>query len=54
MIKSIGAKIYATVVHRKNLKWIKYPFEAQKKVFERLLSEGTKTRFGKEHDFIKI
>lgn len=54
MIKSIGAKIYATVVHRKNLKWIKNPIEAQKKVFERLMSEGTKTRFGKEHDFIKI
>ncbi len=34
MIKALGAKIYARIVHRKNQKWITDPTEAQKKCLE--------------------
>ena len=54
MIKTLGAKIYAAIAHRKNQKWITRPIDAQKKVFNLLIKRGLKTRFGKEHDFEKI
>ena len=54
MIKSLGAKIYAAIVHKKNQKWITNPIETQKKVFKKLILEGSKTRFGREHHFQNI
>ena len=36
MIKTLGAKIYAAIAHRKNQKWITRPIDAQKKVFNLL------------------
>ena len=54
MIKSLGAKIYAALVHKKNQKWITNPIETQKKVFKKLILEGSKTRFGREHHFQNI
>lgn len=54
MIKSLGAKIYAALVHKKNQKWITNPIETQKKVFKKLILEGSKTRFGREHQFQNI
>ena len=54
MIKALGAKIYARIVHRKNQKWITDPIEAQKKVFRRLIKRGINTRFGREHNFNQI
>ena len=54
MIKSLGAKIYAAIVHKKNQKWITNPIETQKKVFKKLILEGSKTRFGREHNFQNI
>ena len=53
MIKTLGAKIYAAIAHRKNQKWITRPIDAQKKVFNLLIKRGLKTRFGKEHDLHK-
>ena len=39
------------LVHKKNQKWITNPIETQKKVFKKLILEGSKTRFGREHQF---
>jgi len=47
MIKTLGAKIYAAIAHRKNQKWITRPIDAQKKLFNLLIKRGLKTRFGK-------
>ena len=35
-------------------KWAKKPIETQEKVFRNLISSGTKTVFGQDHDFISI
>ena len=41
-------------MHKKNQKWIINPIETQKKVFKKLILEGSKTRFGREHHFQNI
>ena len=42
------------MVSRKVRKWAKKPIETQDKVLETLISSGTKTAFGQDHDFISI
>ena len=54
MIKTLGAKIYARIIHRRNQKWITNPIEAQKRVFSLLIKRGINTRFGREHELTKI
>ncbi|MDR0228175.1 MAG: GH3 auxin-responsive promoter family protein [Flavobacteriaceae bacterium] len=53
-VKSFGAKIFATIIHKKNQKWINNPIEAQQKVLLSLLLEAKDTAFGKDHHFDSI
>ncbi len=54
MIKSISAKIFAMWSFRKSQKWIKNPIQAQEKVLRNLIRHGSKTIFGKQHQFQNI
>lgn len=53
-IKSIGAKLFASIVHNKTQKWAKNPVATQQKVFEQLIHEAKNTQFGKDHLFETI
>lgn len=53
-IKSIGAKLFASIVHHKTQKWAKNPVATQQKVFEQLIHEAKNTQFGKDHLFETI
>ena len=53
-IKEKVVKIYAKYVVWKTTKWVAYPHKTQEKFFKKLLINGEKTRFGKEHSFGKI
>jgi hypothetical protein len=53
-LKSVLAKPFAKRIYKKTQKWATHPIEAQKRVFQELISEGTKTQFGKDHDFVSI
>lgn len=50
-IKSIGAKLFASLVHHKTQKWATNPVATQQKVFEQLIQEAKNTQFGKDHLF---
>jgi hypothetical protein len=53
-IKSFGAKIFASIIHKKTQKWVNDPVNTQKKVFEQLLKEAKDTAFGQDHNFVSI
>jgi len=53
-LKSLLAIPFAKLATKKVYKWANNPIETQKKVFEYLITEGTQTAFGKDHDFISI
>lgn len=53
-IKSFAARIFASYVRSKMNKWIEHPHDTQQKVFQQLLKQGAKTKFGKDHDFVNI
>lgn len=53
-MKSFLAKLVAKFVDKQNKKWINNPIKTQEKVFEYLMANGRKTRFGKDHHFDKI
>jgi hypothetical protein len=53
-LKALLAKPFAKLVKRKMNKWISKPIETQDKIFKHLISVGTGTAFGKDHDFISI
>ena len=53
-IKSTLAKPFAARIYKKIKKWADNPIETQEKVFQELISKGTSTQFGKDHDFISI
>lgn len=53
-LKSALAKPFASRVKKSILKWANSPIETQEKVFHNLISEGVKTQFGNDHDFISI
>lgn len=53
-LKALLAKPFANKVVKKMNKWISKPIETQEKVFQNLISEATSTKFGKDHDFIRI
>jgi len=50
-LKTIGAKIFATLIHNSTKKWAQNPVETQQKVFENLLTTARATQFGKDHNF---
>ena len=54
MIKKIGAKTFAQIIHKKNSKWIKNPLDAQQNTFNYLIEKARNTDFGKDHSFDKI
>ena len=53
-LKAFLAKPFAKQVKRKMKKWLSKPIETQDKVFQHLISVGTGTTFGKDHDFVSI
>lgn len=53
-IKSIAAKIFAKIIHKKTQKWKNNPIETQEKVFKNLIQNAQNTVFGKNHQFEKI
>ena len=54
MIKEFAARVFASLIHIKNQKWIHNPKKAQEDVFKKLISEGSKTKFGIDHEFDQI
>lgn len=53
-IKSIGAKIFANIIHYKTQKWARNPVETQQNVFQQLIEQAKLTEFGKDHNFNSI
>ncbi len=53
-IKSFFAIPFAKIATKKVYKWANKPHKTQEKVFKNLISKGSKTAFGKDHDFINI
>lgn len=53
-IKSALAKPFAARIYKKTKKWADNPIKTQEKVFQGLISRGTSTKFGKDHDFVSI
>jgi hypothetical protein len=53
-LKSIGAKIFAKIIHHKTQKWVKNPVETQRKVFLNLIESAKDTEFGDHHFFNDI
>ncbi len=53
-LKSALAKPFAKLIYNHIQKWANNPVDTQQKVFKELISQATKTVFGKDHDFISI
>ena len=53
-MKTIIAILYAHLVKRQNKKWIDNPIKWQTSTFKKLIKNGEKTEFGKNHDFENI
>lgn len=53
-IKSFGAKIFASIIHKKTQKWLKNPVETQAKVLADLVEQARHTAFGQDHNFTAI
>lgn len=53
-IKSILAIPFAKIVRKQVYKWANNPHKTQEKAFQYLVTEGCKTAFGKDHDFVSI
>ncbi len=53
-LKSTLAIPFAKRATKRVKKWADNPIKTQEKVFQYLISEGTKTAFGKDHDFISV
>jgi len=53
-IKSFLAKPFAKFATSQVKKWAKNPHKTQEKVFKNLIEKGSKTVFGKDHDFKNI
>ena len=53
-IKAFAAKLFAKRIHYTTQKWAQNPVETQRKVFENLIQSAAQTKFGKDHNFLKI
>ncbi len=53
-IKSIGGRLMADWIVKRDQKWASRPEETQERVFQELLKKGRWTWFGKNHDFDQI
>jgi len=50
-LKTLGAKIFAAIIHGRTQKWANNPVATQQKVLARLLAKAKETQFGKDHGF---
>ncbi|WP_116790183.1 GH3 family domain-containing protein [Flavobacterium psychrotrophum] len=50
-LKTLGAQLFAKVIHGKTQKWANNPVATQQKVFGELLAKAKGTQFGKDHNF---
>jgi len=50
-LKTLGAKIFAAVIHNKTQKWATNPVATQQQVFAQLLAKAKDTQFGNDHGF---
>lgn len=50
-LKSFAAGIFAGYIRKRIDFWASKPHKTQQKVFEHLIAEGKKTKFGKDHNF---
>ena len=53
-MKTLITILFARLVKKRNNKWISNPLETQAKTFNKLLLNGTKTEFGRDHNFSTI
>lgn len=53
-LKSFAARIFAAYIRKKIDSWSSRPYKTQQKVFNHLIEEGKKTKFGKDHHFETI
>lgn len=53
-LKTLGAKVFASLIYNKTQKWAQNPVETQQKVFAKLLAAAAGTQFGKDHGFSGI
>lgn len=53
-LKSLLAIPFAKYAKKQVYKWANNPLKTQEKVFNNLITEGSKTAFGKDHDFVSI
>lgn len=53
-LKTLGAKIFASIVYKQTQKWATNPVATQQRVFNELLAKAKETEFGKDHDFGSI
>ncbi|NNJ89036.1 MAG: GH3 auxin-responsive promoter family protein [Eudoraea sp.] len=53
-LKSIAAKIFAGIVHKRTMRWVNNPVTTQETLFNELISAAKDTEFGRDHKFGKI
>ena len=53
-MKTAAAKIFARYIVNKNKKWVNNPVSSQKQTLKKLIASGSKTLFGKDHNFNRI
>ena len=53
-LKSLAARIFAGIVHKKTQKWVNDPVTTQKEVFQSLIRTAKNTKFGSDHSFDSI
>ena len=50
-LKSFAAKIFAGIVHKRTMQWVKNPITTQERLFKELISSAKDTKFGIDHQF---
>ncbi len=53
-LKSLLSKPFASLVHKKNKKWINDPIGSQQRIFHKIISKAAHTSFGRDHNFSQI
>jgi len=53
-LKSIAAKIFAGIIHKRTMRWVNNPITTQETLFKGLISSAKYTQFGIDHKFEKI
>lgn len=53
-LKAFAGSLFSKYIFRKTKKWSFYPIQTQEAVFQKLIQSGSKTLFGREHDFKSI